>query len=178
MTDGHNVNSCDVSIDTFGATVNGSHVQAAEPVATFYSLLGDPTRVVANVHYYDHIGVTLLEHHYTYQINQITFVLNTKDAIHPTTQPFAGELELGGVNLSPGDVEAVLADCKLGFTSQLTGTWFAEILSSQADGHRISVAIDTKGRRLPSGGRSKKREILTVSLCLEHDPWDKRYRPK
>jgi hypothetical protein len=190
MTDGQNISSCDVSIDTTTVLLNGISLCASLPVSEFHSLLGKPTRVAAigqnapaghrdsYVHYYDGLGIALSEHHYTYQISSVTIVLNIDDAIHPTANPFAGKLEIGGVSLSPGDTEDVLAGCQLGFSTQLAGTWFAKIPPSPADGCQMTTVIETKGRKLPSGRRSKKREILTISLCLEHDPWDKKFRPE
>lgn len=131
-----------------------------------------------HIQYYDHLDITLNEHHYTFQVQAITVVLNTIDAIHPTTSPFSGTLRIGGVNVAAGDTESDLEGMAIQFLSHLPGNWSADVQSAPMDGHRIHVSIDTKGRRLPSGRRSRIREILSVSLSLEHDPWDTTHRPR
>lgn len=189
MTDSPIVDSCDLRISETRVTLNGTPIHVAAPVATFHSLLGEPTRVIPagppapfghrnnHIHFYDHLGLTLNEHHDTYQIQAVTAVLNTVDAIHPTTQPFSGTLQIGGVNLAAGDAESDLEGTTIRFLSYLPGEWAADVLSAPTEGHRIHVSIATKGRKLPSGRRSRRREILSVSLSLEHDPWDTTHRP-
>jgi hypothetical protein len=181
--------ACDVCITITGVTMNRRALHVAQPVATFHSLLGEPTRILPagppapfshrnnHIHYYDHLGVTLNEHHYTYQIQCVRFILNTADAIHPTSEPFSGNLLLGGVRLRAGDAESELKGTTIPLSSRLAGVWSGDVLSGPAHGHRINITIDTMGRKLPSGKRSKKRLITTVSLSLEHDPWDMTHRP-
>jgi hypothetical protein len=181
--------ACDVCITITGVTMNRRALHVAQPVATFHSLLGEPTRILPagppapfshrnnHIHYYDHLGVTLIEHHYTYQIQCVRFILNTADAIHPTSEPFSGNLLLGGVRLRAGDAESELMGTTIPLSSRLAGVWSGDVLSGPAHGHRINITIDTMGRKLPSGKRSKKRLITTVSLSLEHDPWDMTHRP-
>ena len=183
------VESCDLCIAATRVTINGTPIHVAGSVASFYSLLGQPQRVVPtgppapvghrnnHVHYYDHLGITLSEHHYTYQIQAITAVLNTTDAIHPTGSPFSGALQIGGVHVAAGDTESDLKGSAIRFLSRLPGSWSADVQSAPTDGHRIHVSIDTKARKLPSGRRSKIREIISVQLSLEHDPWDTTQRP-
>jgi hypothetical protein len=94
---------------------------------------------------------------------------------HPLARPFAGELWLGGVRLTPGATESLLRSVALPFTSRLPGCWRAEVASTEGPG--IPVHVQTLGRRLRSGRRSKRREILTVDVSLAGDPWDTTHRP-
>jgi hypothetical protein len=181
--------SCNVRVAAIGATINGTPIHAAEPIANYHVLLGEPSRIAGagppapfghrnnQIHFYDNLGITLNEHHYTYQIQAITFVLDTVDAIHPTIRPFSGTLDVGGAQLAPGVSEAELANSQIQFTSQLRGTWFANVSSAPIDGREIRIAVDSAGHRLKSGRRSQVRRIVTITLCLKHDPWDVRYRP-
>ena len=171
-----------------GVTIDGSALHRAGPVAAFHSLFGQPSHVVPvgppspaghrnnRVHYYDDLGITLNEHHYTFQIQEISAVLST-EAIHATTSPFAGVLEIGGVRIAAGAFESDLKGTTLRFVSYLPGVWAADVLSAPTDGCVINVSFESQGGKLPSGGRTKKRAILRVSLSLEHDPWDTTYRP-
>jgi len=180
-------NACHIQIGLTNTTLNGCPIAAAQPVAWFHALLGEPDRIISagspapvghrnpQIHYYDHLGITLNEHHFTYLVQSVTVVLDTAGAIHPTLRPFSGLLEVGGVVLKSGCVDRVLRDSALPFHSQLKGTWFA--LARSSTDQEITVAIDTAGRKLASGRRSKVRRVLTVALCLAHDPWETRFRP-
>ncbi|WP_425396551.1 hypothetical protein [Aeoliella sp.] len=179
---------CTVLIEATGATINGMPIQAADSVARFHSLFGTPTRIDPAgppapaghrnnyIHFYDHLGVYLNEHHFTYQIQEVGFVLDIDEAAHPTERPFTGQLHVGGITLSPSATEDTLAESSLSFTSKLRGSWSTEIQSG-LPGISIYVSIDSNGRRLPSGRRSKVRQLLSVSLGLHHDPWDTTHRP-
>lgn len=181
--------TCDVRIRETGTTINGVQLNAAEPVAWYHALLGRPSRIVAAgapapcghrnsyVHYYDELGITLLEHHFTYQIEGVTIVLDTDDAIFPTIRTYSGVLELGATKIIAGDFEDVLQNSKIQFTSTLRGIWFAHLSSTPVNGQGIQIAISSMGQKLTSGRRSRKRRIQTLSICLEHDPWDTQFRP-
>jgi hypothetical protein len=178
-----------VCVAATGITITGTPIHTAWPVANFHRIFGEPSRIVVagppapfghrnnQIHFYDDLGITLNEHHYTYQIQAITFVLDTADAIHPTIRPFSGTLDIGGTRLVAGASEAELMNSQIQFTSQLRGTWFAKVSSALVNGREVTIAVDSAGHRLQSGRRSKLRRIVSVTLCLEHDPWDVRYRP-
>ena len=179
--------SCEICIRPPRVELNGQPLGTAEPVAAFHALLGPPDRIVPagspapvghrnnHIHFYDRLGITLSEHHYTYQIQGMTAVLSL-EATHPTRELFTGRLHLGGVELSPGALERDLGSSSLTFTSWLSGRWFAHV--SAESGRRVSIAVRTQGPRLKSGRRSKKRVILDISLGFDHDPWDGTYRPR
>ena len=79
---------CNIRVDSAGALINGELVNAAKPVDFFHQLMGLPSRVLAagapapaghrnnQIHCYDDLGITLNEHHYTYQIHSILILAN------------------------------------------------------------------------------------------------------
>lgn len=182
-------NSVDVRIGETRTTIDGTAIQSAEPVAWFQAILGPPSRIVPagppapaghrnnHFHFYDDLGMTLNEHHFTYQVQEVEIVLDTADAIHPTTRPFAGRLEIGGTRIDAGSSEEILKSSNIRFIALHKGTWFAKVKSATDSGREITVFVNTSGRKLPSGRRSKIRRVVTLALCLEHDPWDARFRP-
>ena len=184
------MDSCNVIITLTSFTINGLAIHKAGTVSDFHALLGQPTRIVPagtsapvghrnnHIHFYDHLGLRLNEHHFTYQIQEVTGIFDIENAIHPTTHPFPARFGVGGLQIETGTQERSLEQSSLSFFSYLKGSWSAEIQSGPVNGHRISVCVSTQGRKLPSGKRSKVREILSVSVCLEHDPWDSSCRPK
>ena len=97
------------------AYVNEQQLNGAGPPSVFYSIFGVPDRIVDSsaapvpighrnnqFHYYDQCGITLNEHHYTYQIEAINLVFDTGMADHPTLVPFTGTLSLAGLLLTAG----------------------------------------------------------------------------
>jgi hypothetical protein len=78
--------------------LNGSAIASAGPAAFFYEILGTPSRFTTGgtpapaghrnnqIHIYDALGVTLNEHHYTYQVTAITFVFATDESPFPPAQ--------------------------------------------------------------------------------------------
>ncbi len=181
--------SCDVRIGETRTTIDGTPILTAEPVAWFHAIPGSPSRIVPagppapaghrnnHIHLYDDKGMTLNEHHYSYQIQEVDIVLDTADAIHPTSRPFSGRLEIGGTQLVAGASEDILKSSNIKFSALHKGTWFAKVKSAPDSGREITVFVNTAGLKLPSGRRSEIRRVVTVAICLEHDPWDARYRP-
>lgn len=178
-----------ILVGPVGVTFNDMPIGSAGPVSKFHAIFGNPTRIEPIgppapyghrdpfSHYYDNLGITLGENHYTYQITSIDIVLNISLAMFPTSEPFLGTLDIGGIIVNSGDAESALKDSSLQFTGTLPGTWFASVQSKEHDGDRISIAVQTLGHKLRSGRRSKRREIVSVQLGLNHDPWDTTYRP-
>ncbi len=180
----------DVTVHLSGASINGKPIGTSGPASQFHALLGIPDRIIDasevpappghrnnQFHYYDSLGVTLNEHHYTHQIEAINFVFDTGLSYHPTKQAFRGEMSLGGLRIAVGTLEQQLADSDLEFTAELPGTWFTTIASS-IDNQTITIAVCTQGRKLKSGRRSKTKSITSISLCLPHDPWDTKHIPE
>lgn len=179
--------SCIVRITHDEVLINDAILPAAAPPSHFYEIFGTPDRVLDKFltpaphghrnnqrHYYDDLGITLNEHHYTHQIQAINFVLDTEMAHHPTKNPFRGSLQVAGATLNVGAAERALAASSLKFTSQLSGTWFAMVADTSST--PITIAVTTMGPKLPSGRCSRAKLITNVELCLTHDPWDTTYR--
>lgn len=162
--------------------LNGRALEHSQPVQTMYQLLGPSGRIVAagpaapighrnnQIHLYDRVGLYLNEHHFTYQIEAITFVLWREEATFTIDNDFDGELKVGGIPVSPGITESLMLKSAIPFISRIRGTW-------QFESGGVWVGFETKGQRLPSRRRSKSRRLVSLSVCLQHDPWDTRYRP-
>ena len=183
--------SVNVVILPDAATLNGTPLRRSGPPSDFYSIFGIPDRVIDacptpapvghrnnQLHYYDLIGITLNEHHYTHQIQAIDFVFDTSLAHHPTKSAFTGSFDIAGFHVGPKTCERQLSESRLQFTATLPGTWFATISSFAANGTPISIAVCTEGAKLRSGRRSKTKHITGISLSLDHDPWDTTHKPK
>src|SRR5690606_9484676 len=106
-----------VSIEHDGASVNDTPIDRAGPASQYHAVFGTPDRIIDGsstpapfghrnnqFHYYDTLGVTLNEHHYTHQIQAINFVFDTDLADHPTMSPFIGTMIIGGLRISVGTV--------------------------------------------------------------------------
>jgi hypothetical protein len=168
------------SLDRF--TLNGVEFREAAPVGRFHEVLGLPSRIIDpappapvghrnnQIHMYDALGVYLNEHHYTYTIGEVTFVLWPEESPFEPACPCGPGVEIGGITIYPGISERELLCSSIRFTQQLAGTW-----SAAADD--LWIGFDAKGRKGRTGRRGKKRYVATLSVCLRDDPWDTRYRP-
>lgn len=104
------MNGVDASIAMNGLTLNGARLASSCPPETLHSLLGKPTRVVeagspapaghrsGQIHFYDDLGIYLNEHHYTFQIQEVVFVLSVEES------PFRPAVAIHG--------ELLVADCR------------------------------------------------------------------
>lgn len=168
-------------IDAGQFTLNGRSFRDAAPLGRFHDVLGCPDRIEAvgqsapvghrnnQIHFYDELGLYLNEHHYTYSITAVTFVLWREEAAFRLRNEINGQLRLGGIEMNPGITELDLQDTKIPFVSELRGTWHFE-------SDELWIGFDSKGEKGPTGRRSKRRRIVSVSVCLKHDPWDTRFR--
>ena len=174
-------------INEHGLTINSTVLRASQPIARIHELLGKPDRVVGapapaghrnnHIHFYDGLGITLNEHHYTYQIHAVTFIFDVGDAIHATKHKFVGGLSVFGAVVQPDDCEDVLSQCTIGFRCPLAGRWFAEIDNDKPSGTRYSVSLEFKGEKRAGSRRSRRRRIVTVDVGLAGDNWDTTYGP-
>jgi hypothetical protein len=170
------------SVDVARFVLNGVEISGQRPVRDFHSVLGKPTRILGGppappghrnnqIHFYDDDGLYLNEHHYTYTIGAITFVLWRDEAIHKTTAELAGGLTVGGVPVQAPLAERQLLASSIPFEPQLVrGDW------SWKSGP-LYVGVSARGRRGVSGRRSAIRRVIEISVCFEGDPFEKRYRP-
>lgn len=184
---GSNVRQTEVHILPHSVTLNGVRLDESGPPNVFHEILGVPDRIQDpvpepapfghrhnQVHYYDAIGITLGEHHYTRKIDHLKFVFDLQEAPHPTVMPFQGLFDLNGYPIVAGSLERELERTRLPFVPQRWGAWSLEVSAKEA-GHAISVWVSTCGHKLRSGRRSKRKHIVYISLGLKHDPWDDIY---
>lgn len=169
-----------VSLERF--TLNDAPFVEAALVEAFCDVLGPPSRVIDptppapvghrnnQIHMYDELGLYLNEHHYTYTVCSVTFVLWPEEAPFQPVRPFGGQLTLGDLRVAPGISESEILDCSIPFRQFLGGSW-------SAAGGDLWIGFDSIGRKGRSGRRGRKRLVTTLSVCLRHDPWDARYRP-
>ena len=162
-----------VEVDTF-AIDGRSFDRPVQPVE-FFPVLGRPTRSGDfytkpapwghrnnQLHVFDDLGIVLNEHHATRCIQEVRFVFNTEEAIHPTTCPFAGSLLLGGLSLYSDMPEEAITPPRLTLTNWLAGEWFSKQGS-------IYVALTCKGQRRPGQRRTKRRYLVDVSIAWRHE---------
>jgi hypothetical protein len=170
----------DINLDRI--CVNDTDFTEPAVPAVWCEVLGEPSRIIAagppapwghrnnQIHAYDSEGLYLNEHHYTYLVSAVTFVLWPEEAHFDLEAPFTGELDLAGRCISSGISEEELLDCAVPFESALRGSWHAR-------GSRLYIAFNSIGRKGRSRRRSKKRCVRDLSVCFKHDPWHRRFRP-
>jgi hypothetical protein len=144
----------------------------AHPASDFRAVLGEPTRVIAagppapvghrnnQIHIYDSLGIYFNEHHYTYLLSAVTFLLDPDSSSFQLTTPFSGSLLLGDLSISTPFPERDLASSGLPFVQRLSGSWALN------DDTPIRISLD-----------SVRKIVNSVSICLPRDPHDKSYRP-
>ncbi len=116
-------------------------------------------------HVYDRAGFYLIEHHATRNIDSITFVFCPDEIRFGRPQAsFDGILRLGGLEIDATTSERDLEASTLSLRRWLAGCWSAA--------GRIHVAVDTRGARLPSGRRSRKPRVISVSASASADALD------
>lgn len=150
----------------------GLSIQHAMPASAFHDLLGSPDRIIAagppapvghgnnHIHIYDELGVYINEHHFTYLLSSVTFVLDPTFSSFPPTNPFSGTLTVGDLDITEPFHEREIVQSGLQFHSRLRGSW-------TLDGDLTNwISLD-----------SKRKIVNSVSVCLPHDPHDDTYRP-
>jgi hypothetical protein len=175
------VTSINAAITLDCLTLNDRSFVSAGPPSVFHELLGFPSRIVAagppapyghrngQLHVYDSLGIVFSEHHYTYTIDGMTFVLWPEESHFDVRAPFDGQLTLGLLDVVGGLEEHRLPESGLPLRRFWAGSWDAK--------GQISIMVELKGRKLASGRRSKKRSIAWIYVGFQHDPWSKSFRP-
>ena len=168
-------------IDAGRFTLNDQSFRDAKQPKRFHDLLGPPSRIEAmglpapighrnnQVHFYDDLGLYLNEHHDTFLIQAVTFVLWCEEAAFRPKNEIKGDLRIGGIVLTPGMTESDMRNSTIPFVEQLRGTWHFK-------SNDLWIGFHSKGETAPSGRRSKRRRIVSASVCFKHDPWDTRAR--
>ena len=166
----------EVQLDPDGLRLHGAVLVDALPIAAAHELFGPPDRIEAagtpaphghrnnQRHFYDTLGLCLLEHHFTRLVTNVTFVFWPEEAVEACSSPFTGSLRVGDLIVRAGMDESALAACGLSFESTLSGSWSVR--------GAIWIGLTTVGAKQPRGGRSKKLQLVSVSVSLRHDPWD------
>jgi hypothetical protein len=170
------------SVDVARFVLNGVEVAGQRPAGDLHAALGKPSRIVAagppappghrnsQIHFYDEAGLYLLEHHYTYTVGEIGFVLWRDEAVRKPTSDLSCEVRVGGVLLHPGLTERDLLASTVPFDRQIAGIWSWKSAP-------LYVGFLSRGRKNRSGRRAAKRYVITVSVCFDGDPFEARYRP-
>lgn len=161
--------------------LNGQSFVSGGPPSAFHNLLGLPSRIIAagppaphghrnnQIHLYDSLGIFLNEHHYTYAIQSISFVLWPEESYFDVRSPFNGHLALGSLDVVGGLEERHLPESGLPLRHSLGGIWNAK--------GQVSISVEARCQKRETGRRSKVRSIATISVDLQHDPWSKEFRP-
>jgi hypothetical protein len=111
------------------------------------------------IHLFDELGVYLIEHHATRMVNAVVFVLWLEESAFKPTREYNNELLVGGVRFFPGMTERDYARGTIVFEGPILGLWMAK-----KDG--ISIGLNAKGTRQPSGRRGKRLRFVDVSVCF------------
>ncbi|MEP3480220.1 MAG: hypothetical protein ABJZ55_13295 [Fuerstiella sp.] len=150
----------------------GLSIPHALPASAFHDLLGAPNRIIAagqpapvghrnnHIHIYDDLGIYINEHHYTYLLSSVTFVLDLARSSFPPLNPFCGRLEIGDLQIAQPFPENDIVQTGLPFHAKLKGSWTLDGDST----HWIGL-------------NSKRNLVHTVSVCVPHDPHDDSHRP-
>jgi hypothetical protein len=154
--------------------VGGLVIETAPLAHALHAVLGPPSRIDAGerptpvghrnnqIHVFDRLGLTLNEHHHTRRVQGLCCWFGTDEPRFPFTpgQPFTDRLVFGGVVMPPGGYERkFFAISPFEFVESLGGVW-----SLRLGG--FSVHIQSRGSKLPSGRRSRVRQVIEVSLPL------------
>jgi len=157
--------------------LGGRAFREAVPPAVLHEVLGPPSRIDEpatpapvghrnnQVHVYDDAGIYFHEHHFTRLAMSVTFCLapGLESFGFLPTAGFAGRLSIDGFVVPPSATERDFATCPVPFRYDFHA-WQVKLGS-------ISVFCPVRGTRLPSGRRSKVRQVVGVSIGLPHDPW-------
>jgi hypothetical protein len=153
-----------------GILLNGRLFKVPVPPSEYADVLESPVRIVEpsppapyghrnnQIHLFDDLGLYLIEHHATRLVDAVVFVLWQEESAFKPTKAFSGELAIGDVRFFPGMEEKQLSGGTIAFDGPVLGMWIAR-------GEKVSITIRGKGKRQPSGHRSKRLRFVDVSFC-------------
>jgi hypothetical protein len=154
-----------------GVSLNGRMFHSPVHPSEYSQILNSPVRIADpsspapyghrnnQIHIFDDFGLYMIEHHQTCLVDSIVFVLLGDEAAFKPAREFSGELTVGGVRFFPGMGENEHSGRTIRFGGPVLGLWTA-----QKDG--IWIGIRGKGKRQPSGRRSKRLRFVDVSVCF------------
>ena len=150
----------------------GVPIQHALPATAVHELLGDPDQIITagqlapvghrsnHIHVYDKLGIYFNEHHFTYLLSSVVFVLDPSLSSFPPSTPFSGSLEIGDLKVTQPFHENAISQTGFDFHCKLQGSWTLD------DDATHWIGLD-----------SKHQIVHSVSVCLPHDPHDVSHRP-
>lgn len=155
-------------VDLKSTVLNSGRFCKPVRLCDYGQLLGAPTRSESPgppppyghrnnvIHFYDHLGLLLREHHATCLIDGIEFLLEPTQTYFPTTSPYSGVLRVCGVSVDRSTcIDDLVQQCDVQFTPHLGRAWYA-------DGESLSIQLETY---LPAGPRSRNvKHIACVSV--------------
>ena len=159
--------------------VNGLSITTAPVVSKLHVVLGQPDRIDTGpvpapyghrnnqIHVYDRLGVTFNEHHYTRRAQDIWCWFDTSELVYRFTpkEPFLGKLFFNETEIPLGGSEQkFMQSSPFKFQHTLGHVW-----SFRFEG--FSLRANERGQKLPSGRRSRKRQVTDISISWPHDDW-------
>ena len=149
--------------------INGYSFSSPQFGSAFADVLGTPTRVDSlgepapfghrnnHAHYYDDIGIYLLEHHSTRLIQSIVFVFAPDHAILRPACPFTDVISIFGVSVGSSMLARDFGlKCPLPFKGVLGSIY--------VDCEFGAVVLPTYAERTRSGRTSSRRYVTEVSV--------------
>jgi len=157
-------------LSAYAVNINGKTFAASCFLGEFYEVVGHPSRVIGagdpepygnrnnQVHFFDELGMYLLEHHARCTIESVKFVFDSREVPFVPSQTFHGQLSIAKQAFDPSmDIGQYIAVAPLPFKKHL-GTWY------YYDGEKISITLTTFSRKhTKSGLPSKIRGISSVN---------------
>ena len=171
----------EVEIRLEGIVISGHPIPAAVQPSWLHEMLGIPDRIVDpappapvghrnnQIHVYDDLGLYFHEHHWTRLAEDLVFVYWPEEECYDFTphQAFSGHLKLRDYFVPAGASESqFIRECPIPFEEYLSAHW-------RAESGRCLVGMVSKGAKLRSGRRSKRRRVVTIDVSWPHDPWRK-----
>ena len=171
----------EVEIRLEGIVISGHPIPAAVQPSWLHEMLGIPDRIVDpappapvdhrnnQIHVYDDLGLYFHEHHWTRLAQDLVFVFLPEEERYAFTprRAFSGHLKLRDYFVPAGASESqFIRECPIPFEEYLSGHW-------RAESGRCSVGMVSKGAKLSSGRRSRRRRVVRIDVSWPHDPWRK-----
>jgi hypothetical protein len=158
-----------------GVVIDGTEFAYGVPLEEYKAVIGEPSRSESPgapapyghrnnvIHFYDHLGLLLREHHATYVISSVKFLLDPLTSMFPTSSPYIGELWVCGVKAYAGMKFKEFADqCEVEFKPHLGHAWYV-------DGKHISIQVKVVA---PSRKRGSRRTVISeVAVAFRGANW-------
>lgn len=169
----------EVEVRLDGIIISGHPISEAVQPSWLHRVLGIPDRIVDpappapighrnnQIHVYDDLGLYFHEHHWTRLAEDLVFVFWPEEERYAFTprRAFSGHLKLRDYLVPTGASESeLIRECPIPFDEYLSGQW-------RAESGRFSVGMVSKGAKLRSGHRSKRRRVVSIDVSWPHDPW-------